>query len=119
MTGSIPTWAPVGTLVVITFGAVVALLNLRNVIKNQRETTAKNTFRDFLKLCIEHPDLAYGHPPADKKENYEWFVAYFLWAAEEILKYSAKDWRSNLLLNASYHRAYLKDDERFRREDYR
>jgi hypothetical protein len=114
----IPTWAPVGTLIVVAFGAFVAWRNLTTAVKNQRETTAKNTFREFLKLCVDHPQLAYGNPSPDKKEQYEWFVAHFLFAAEEILKFSPDEWRPNLLLHASYHKTYLRDDERFRREDY-
>ena len=119
MTSSIATWTSIATLLVIIFGATVALLNLRTVIRNQRETTAKNTFRDFLKICVEKPEMAYGRPPRGKQDEYEWFVGYFLWAAEEILKYSPKgDWRKNMLQHANYHRVYLKNDERFRREDY-
>jgi hypothetical protein len=62
---------------------------------NQRETMAKATFREFLKLACEHPELAEGDYPAlikaGKKIKYEWFVGYFLWAVEEISEYAKKD----------------------------
>ena len=57
MIGMIPTWAPVLTAVAATCAATIAYRafavareNLDTIAKNQRETTAKNTFRDFLKL---------------------------------------------------------------------
>ncbi|MGA7717752.1 MAG: hypothetical protein WA832_13135 [Bradyrhizobium sp.] len=67
---------------------------------------------------MDNPKLAYGNPPQNEFDKYEWFVAYFLWAAEEILEYSPAFWRPNLLLHANYHKAYLRDNQRFRREDY-
>jgi hypothetical protein len=123
--GMIPTWAPVVTATAATSAALIAYCaftvarrNLTTIVKNQRETTAKNTFRDFLKLCVDNPELAYGQPPQGKHEKYEWFVAHFLWAAEELLEFDPVSWRRNLLLHASYHKAFLRDDQQFRREDY-
>ena len=120
----IPTWAPVITAIAAVCAATIAYRafaiakqNCDAAIRNQRETTAKNTFRDFLKLCVDNPKLAYGEPPPEDQKKYEWFVAYFLWAAEEVLQYD-QDWRPNLLLHAGYHKAYFRDNERFRREDY-
>ncbi len=55
---------PSALTAVITYRAfAVARKNLDAVVKNQRETPAKNTFRDFLKLCVENPKFAYGNPP--------------------------------------------------------
>jgi hypothetical protein len=48
----------------------------------------------------------------------EWFVAYFLWATEEILEYSHKNWEANLRLHMTYHSDFLKNDQRFRTEDF-
>jgi hypothetical protein len=90
--------------------AVAALFVARWQLKlnrqNQRETTGKTIFRDFLKLCVEYPDFAYGgkqHEP-----RYEWFVAHFLWAAEELLEHAPAEWEPNLRLYVSYHRDYCK-----------
>lgn len=86
-------------------------LNLNRA--NQRETTAKATFREFLKLAVEYPELAEGSYQAiiksGKKDKYEWFVGYFLWAAEEILDYAEKDstWVFNLQMVAKKHRDYF------------
>jgi hypothetical protein len=86
--------------------------------KNQRETTAKATFREFLKLCVQHPDLASGTPEPGREDEYEWFIAYLLWTCEEILESAATEWENNLLLHLSYHRKFFATDQRFREEDY-
>ena len=83
--------APGLTPVVALIAVLIAWRQLALNRSNQRETTAKTTFRDFLKLCVQYPDLASGKPALGKEADYEWFVGYFLWAAEEILEYSRKD----------------------------
>jgi hypothetical protein len=45
-------------------------------------------------------------------------VSYFLWATEEILEFSHRDWEANLRLHMTYHRDFLKNDQRFRTEDF-
>jgi hypothetical protein len=87
---------------------------------NQRETTAKAIFREYLRLAVENSDLAEGDYQAlvkkEKSREYEWFVGYFLWAAEEILDYAPKDaiWQFNLQLNAKNHREYFMNNKKFR-----
>lgn len=110
---------PVLTLFTALAAVWVAYSQLSLNRKNQRETTAKATFREFLKMCVQEPDLAYGKPGPGKHDEYEWFVAYLLWAAEEILEYSRKDkdWEANLRLHLTYHRDFLKNNQTFRSED--
>ncbi|WP_143270208.1 hypothetical protein [Bradyrhizobium sp. Ghvi] len=124
MIENIPTWAPVVTAIAAVTAATIAYRafkiardNLATVVKNQKETTAKSTFREFLKLCVEKPSLAYGRPAAGEEEKYEWFVAQFLWAAEEILEYAPDDWDRNLKLHISYHRDFLQNNRDFRNDD--
>jgi hypothetical protein len=85
--------------------------------QNQRENTAKATFREFLKLCVDQPEFAYGNT-AGHPERYEWFVAHFLWATEEILEYDPVPWEKNLRLYVRYHQHYLRNNKRFRSEDF-
>jgi hypothetical protein len=112
--------APGLTPVVALIAVLIAWRQLALNRTNQRETTAKTTFREFLKLCVQYPDLASGKPTSGRERDYEWFVAYFLWAAEETLEYSRKDrdWQANLRLHMTYHKDYLKNDQRFRDEDF-
>lgn len=112
-----------GTSMLSIVSFVVSLLAMAGTLanawinrKNQRETTAKNNFREFLKLCVANPKFAYGDPDGRQGE-YEWFVAHFLWAAEEILEFAPRDWEENLKLHVGYHRSFLQTDARFQRED--
>jgi hypothetical protein len=98
----------------------VAKAQLRLNRLNQRETTAKANFREFLKLCSANPKFGFGHsnPTDSNRAEYDWFVAQFLWAAEEILEFDREDWESLLKLHIAYHQNYLRSDERFRKYDF-
>jgi hypothetical protein len=126
MIDKIPTWAPVVTAMAATCAAIIALRaftvarqQLGVVVQNQRETTAKTNFREFLKLCAEYPDLACGTPTEQNRAKYEWFVAHFLWATEEILEYDPGPWLANLQLHVEYHRKYFENDDDFRKKDFK
>jgi hypothetical protein len=49
------------TVVVALFGVLVAWSQLTLNRTNQRETTAKTTYREFLKLAVQYPDLSGGN----------------------------------------------------------
>ncbi|WP_315797377.1 hypothetical protein [Bradyrhizobium sp. SZCCHNRI3043] len=110
--------APLATTFIAFVGVAIAWRQFHLNRKNQRETTAKATFREFLKLCVQHPKLAYGRPPDRETEEYEWFVASFLYAAEELLEYDGEEWGTNLRLHLSYHAEFLRTDKRFREDDF-
>jgi hypothetical protein len=52
-----PGLTPMAALLAVLVAWRQLVLNRRN----QRETTAKATFREYLKLAFEHPDLAAGN----------------------------------------------------------
>jgi len=84
--------------------------------ENQRETTAKATFREYLKLAVQYPTLAQGNNgdlQGSDLEQYKWLVGYLLWSAEELLELKQKEdvWTDNLRLLLGYHREYLSSDE--------
>jgi hypothetical protein len=114
--------APALTSLFAFLAFVVAVTGAYTALKNQRETTSKNIWRDYLKLTIEHPEFTKGGLKKCKgkkeRERYKWFVAHFLWGAEEILSFVGKDkvWRHNLLIQAKHHRDYLTDPT-FQSED--
>lgn len=120
----LPKVAPILTALVATFGFGVALTQLARNQRNQRETTAKNIFREYLKLALDHPDFATPNyqklaQTPEQLEKYAWFVAYLLWACEEMLQFAGKDqiWQNNLQLNLNYHREYFLHDQEFRTKD--
>jgi hypothetical protein len=126
MIDKIPAWAPVVTAMAATCAAMIAFRaftvarqQLGVVVQNQRETTAKTNFREFLKLCAEYPDLARGTPTEQNLAKYEWFVAHFLWATEEILEYAPGPWLDNLQLHVEYHGKYFENDKDFRTKDFK
>jgi nitrate reductase gamma subunit len=117
--------APIVTLVVALFALVLAWRQLALNRANQRETTAKTTFRDYLKLAVEHPELSAGNYEVVAKddkllEQYEWFVGYFLWAAEELFEFAPQEdvWGRNLQMLANYHCAYFKNSTDFMTREF-
>jgi|SRR5450631_3202057 hypothetical protein len=117
--------APGFTPIVALIAVLLAWRQLALNRANQRETTAKTTFRDFLKLAVEHPELSAGNYETIAKserllEQYEWFVGYFLWAAEELFEFTPREdvWSRNLQLLANYHSAYFKNSSDFRTREF-
>jgi hypothetical protein len=112
--------APILTPFVAGAALLVAWRQLALNRANQRETTAKATFREFLKLTVSHPDLAEGRPSkSEDQERYKWFVGYFLWAVEEVLEYCPDDleWIANLQMLANCHGPYFRSSD-FTVEEY-
>lgn len=117
-----PGFTPVVTVIAAAVAAGIALQQLRLNRENQRETTAKNVLREYLKLTIDYPMFAAGKfdkASEEEREKYKWFVANFLWAAEEILSFAKDDavWRDNLQLHANPHREFFVDPT-FMKEDF-
>jgi hypothetical protein len=88
---------------------------------NQRETTAKTTFREYLRLAVQYPELStteYDQLKGDDLERYKWLVGYLLWSAEELIEFRSREdvWTRNLHMLIGYHREYLKSQE-FREQE--
>ena len=117
--------APGLTPLIALFAVLVAWRQLALNRTNQRETTAKAIFREYLKLAFEHPDFAAGNYERIVKNGkllqYTWFVGYFLWAAEEILEYARNEaeWRENLQMQANLHRVYFNEDPDFMKTEFK
>ena len=90
--------------------AVWALLSGRN---SQREATAKDIYRDYLKLAFEHPEIAVARrADSVQEEKYQWFVAFLLTSCDEIVRILPRDktWRKGIRIDLKPHLAYLKSD---------
>jgi hypothetical protein len=108
--------APGLTPVVALIAVLVAWRQLALNRANQRETTAKATFREYLRLAVQYPNLSsanYQNLKGDDLEQYKWLVGYFLWSAEELLEFTPKEdvWGRNLQMLAGFHREYLRSPE--------
>lgn len=110
--------APILTPIIGLAALAIAWRQLSSNRHSQLETLATATFREFLKLCIQYPDLASGEPGEENEERYPWFVAQFLWAAEDILEYAPHTWEHNLRLYVEDHREYLESDTEFREKEF-
>ncbi len=103
------------TPMVALLAVLVAWLQLTLNRRNQRETTAKATFRDYLRLAFDHPKLAGGdisRMSAEEFQQYKRFVGIFLWGVEEVLMFAEKDpfWLENLRQQMLAHRQYFRHD---------
>ena len=118
--------ATVLTACVALFALIVVPLQIRAAKNSQREATAKDIYRDYLKLAFEHPKLAnptkfVGQDNGDWKhmgewiqdEQYRWFVAFMLNSCDEILSSRRRDkiWREVILMDFECHKDYLKSRE--------
>ena len=113
--------APFLTAVVAVAAFFVAWRQLRLNRRNQRETTAKAIWREYLKLAFEYPKLASGNihkMSPDEFSKYEWFIGHLLWGVEEVLFFSDKDqiWQENIRQQLLFHREYFRTSEAFQTE---
>ncbi len=109
---SIADWAPVGSVLVAGGALYVASMALSANRKAHSENMAVQNFREFMKLCIDKPDLAggrFGEMNDDTKTKYYWFVGYMLWTFERLTETYEKDhdWMVNIRSLLSRHCAYF------------
>jgi hypothetical protein len=104
--------------VVIAVVSVWAATIAKNAINAQHEATAKDIYRDYLKLAFDNPEFANPHAfdnPSDlnKNEKYRWFVAFMLNSCDEIARSKSRDkgWRKTILEDLRFHKDYLKSQE--------
>jgi hypothetical protein len=121
-------WAQIapGFTPIVALAAV--LLAWRQLVlnrANQRETTAKATFREYLKFAVQYPELSAGNYETlqgTERERYEWLVGYLLWSAEELLEFvpTKKEdlWTQNLQMLVEYHREYFKNSSIFMTKEF-
>lgn len=108
--------AEIVTAVVALSALFIAITQLRQNKANQRESTAKEIYKEYLKMAVEYPRHAY--PTKEFIENirgkeefdrYTWFVSYMLFACDEILTLSKerKLWRKVVKEQLWFHISYL------------
>ena len=118
--------ATVGTLIVALCALRFAREQISEAKNTQREATAKDIYRDYLKLTFENPKFA---NPAEfigeadgnwkrkgewnKDERYRWFVAFMLNSCDEIArsKQGDKNWRTTIHMDLKAHFDYLESPQ--------
>lgn len=107
--------------VIIT--AIFAAVQLAKAKRNQKESTARNIFNDYLKKSLDNPILAYPSKfsfmiDLDNKtingslaefERYEWYISLLIFSMKEILDILGKDkyWKLTVKRQLGYHVDYF------------
>lgn len=117
--GKLAAVAPI-IIAVIAGGALwVGVTQLRQNRLNHTESVAKDIYKEYLKVAIQYPSLAYPENKFHKfiKEvgdveelnRYAWFVSYALFACDEVLTLSRDRERWALVIKEQlrYHAEYL------------
>lgn len=118
-------WATLAAAVIAFAALLAAAIQVRLGQKMSREAGALQAYREYLRLCFDHPDFSsfnmfcvrhansvqfLGTDDLDEQsERYQWFLSILLNTVEEIvLNVSSKnEWRTALLTQLSYHRGAL------------
>jgi hypothetical protein len=81
--------------------ALWALYIAKYQLKAQQRASAVSLFSDYLKLCLQYPDLAKPNQDYDGTHTQENFIALTLLAYEEILEVCGNDaaWRQTIKYN--------------------
>ena len=115
--------ASIVTAMVALLALVLAWHQLRVTRREGRLTLAKTIYREYLVMAMDNPMFSSASYPlenptmhtfwsdADARERYEFYVAHFLFAAEEILALTnLPTWRDAMQLHLQYHSLYLATD---------
>lgn len=98
--------------VLISIGAAwdTARINSR-AADAQAQAAAVTVLQDYMRLSIEHPDLANRSDALPVDPRYEWFAAYAYVSAETIyrLMRGRPEWEMTVAGMIEYHRRFVED----------
>lgn len=106
-------WSAITTALVAVLALVIAVWQIQAAQAIQREASAREAFKEYLKLAIDKPELAdaslSAHSAGTQRSSYQWFVSYFLYSAEQIFAAYPNDayWQRGLAEEICYHAVYL------------
>lgn len=109
--------AQIASAVVAAFALMGVYLQVQSNLRLSREGSAREVYRAYLQLAVEHPELAYPEGfgagiAREQRARYGWFVSYLLYTCEQILASFPNDpqWQRACLEQIAYHRSYLCSD---------
>jgi hypothetical protein len=107
-------WSAIATAIIATLGLGIAMWQIQAAEKSQREASAREAFKEYLKLAIDKPEFADARlevvsKTESGKSSYAWFVSYFMYSAEQIFQSFPNDpeWNRALSDQVCYHKVYL------------
>lgn len=108
----------IATALIAVLALIIAVWQIQASAKIEREASARDAFKEYLKIAIDKPELADARLTAiDKNDqsrsSYVWFVTYFLYSAEQIFDSYPDDphWQAGLAEEICYHQLYLAGEE--------
>lgn len=106
--------AHIATIIAVVVAAVAyydgAISNRRSA-DAQREVVAISVLQDYMKLAIDHRDVADRPHNLPANDEYEWFAAYAYFSAESIhnLTHGRPTWDSTVASIVRYYRPFVRD----------
>ena len=94
----------------VTAGSMVfGVLTYQRSAAENRQASALSMLQAYLKLAVEHPDLASGRPDQPVDERYEWFATNALFTAETLWSLVGEDprWARAIDSILRQHRSHL------------
>jgi hypothetical protein len=111
--------------IVAVTAAVVAYRQLRSSKQESRRATAYSAYKEFLKLCFDYPDFAYGNEDSikecgNKYVQYRWFIAQMLFTFEQVLEVLPDDreWNTTIANQLRKHIWHLQGSSSVKREEW-
>jgi hypothetical protein len=89
---------------------------LAETTKESDRTRALSTYSDFLKLCLDHPEMAMGDSysgnisdPLHVEPKYRWFLGFMAMSLEALLMFSRDDeWHAVACAHLDRHKTSLR-----------
>ena len=94
----------------VTAGSMVfGVLTYQRSAVEHRQAAALSMLQEYLKLAVEHPDLASPRPDQPVDARYEWFATHALFTAETLWGLVGEDprWARAIDSILREHRSYL------------
>lgn len=103
--------AAVLTAVVAIFALWDTARMTRLSTESQTRAAAVSVLQDYMRLAIEHPDLANRADNSPVDNRYEWFAAHAYFTAETIygLMHGHPEWDSTVASIVRDHHAFVRD----------
>ena len=95
--------------VVTASSMVFGVLTYQRSAAENRQASSLSMLQEYLKLAVEHPDLASRRPDQSVDARYDWFATHALFTAETIWTLVGDDLRWQRAIDSilRQHRGYL------------
>jgi len=102
-------WPPVLAALVTSFSVIFAVVTYTRGVHEQRQAAAIGILQEYLKLSVDHPDLASRDSSEPVDAKYGWFATHALFTAETLWTLVGSDdkWQNTITFVLRQHRGYL------------